>query len=154
MQTDQYIIIADCRQQSALNDRVPPVGLQAGQMRFGADGFKLLVVFDGPFGAAANFKLLEQLQFAFGFEEVCALLSDLTMKLLAASFERGGAALNVGLEIRQGDVIFARRGRGVADVCACFVELCIERTNLVVESLTGGQQVSKLSAFRFGLLAA
>lgn len=78
-------------------------------MRFGAESLDLLVVFDAPFGAAARFELLEQLQFAFGFEESGPLLGDLLMKLLAARLEREGAALNVGLEVRQRDVVFPCR---------------------------------------------
>jgi hypothetical protein len=123
-------------------------------MRFGAESLDLLVVFDAPFGAAAGFELLEQLQFAFGFEEADALLGDLLMKLLPARLERGGAALNVGLEVRQRDVVFPSGRRGMADVSAGVVKLHIERVDLVPQALAGIQQTSKMSAFRFGLLSA
>lgn len=139
---------------SALDDGLPTVRLQPGQMRFGAERFELLIVFDGPFGAAANFELLEQLQFAFGFEKMSALLGNLAMKLQGACFERSGAALNVGFEVRESNVVFAGRRRGMPDVSTRVVELRIESTNLLFETLTGGQQVSKMSAFRLGLLAA
>ena len=92
-------------------------------MGFGAYGFKLLVAFDGPFGAAANFELFEQLQFSLGLEQVGALLGDLAMKLLAARLERGGSALKMGFEVGESDVILPGGGRGVADVSAGLVEL-------------------------------
>jgi hypothetical protein len=123
-------------------------------MRFGAESLDLLVVFDAPFGAAAGFELLEQPHFAVGFKEAGALLGDLLMKLLAARLERGGTALNVGLEVRQRDVVFPGRRRSMADVSAGVVKLNIERMDLLPQALVGIQETSKMSAFRFGLLAA
>jgi hypothetical protein len=74
-------------------------------MRFGADAFDFLIALDGPLGAPASFKFLEQLQFPLGFAEMNPLLSDLLVKLLPASDKRPGAPLEMSLEVRQRDII-------------------------------------------------
>lgn len=81
------------------------VGEQAAEVRLGGGGFEFLIVCSSPLRALARFELFEQLQFALGFKHFDALRHDLLSQLRATLFERCGAALDVGLEMRERDVV-------------------------------------------------
>ena len=113
-----------------LASRSAPVRQQACHVRFGGDGFELLVPAHRPFRALAGFQFFKQLEFALGLQQVSALLGDLVRQLLASLHQGNGAPLNVRLEMRQRNVIVPGGGGRVADVCACLFKLRAERTDL------------------------
>lgn len=106
------------------------------------------------YGAFAAFEPFGQCEFALGLQRFGALFGDLAGNLLAALIERYDAALDMRFEMRQRDVVLARRGWGVANVRAGFFQLPVKRTDFLCDEIESGLHIFQMGPLGLDLLAA